>query len=306
MMDGIWQWGLVVMTTLQSARGPVLDAMFRAFTFLGEEAFYLLLFPTLLWCVDARLGFRLGVLVLISFYFNSFIKDVLGHPRPFDLDPPVKLVDAEGYGLPSGHAQSAALVWGGVAAHTRSRWVWGATVGLAGLIGFYRVYLRAHFPTDVLAGWAVGGVLVLVGSAVYAATADIFRTRPLAVQIPFAIAGPTILALLFPDTSAVSAMGALAGLATGFAISIRYLRVTAEGPWWQHGLRLLVGLAILFVLHVGLRSVLPGEEAVLHLVFRFTRYAVLGLWISLGAPWVFSKLRLSRHFAPRPAVVGAG
>lgn len=66
MMDGIWQWGLVVITTLQSARGPVLDTVFRAFTVLGEEEFYLLLFPTLLWCVDARLGFRLGVLVLIG------------------------------------------------------------------------------------------------------------------------------------------------------------------------------------------------------------------------------------------------
>ena len=96
MMDGIWQWGLVVITTLQSARGP-----------------------TLLWCVDARLGFRLGVLVLISFYCNSLIKSVVGHPRPFNLDPSVKLMDAKGYGLPSGHAQSAALVWGGVAAYAR-------------------------------------------------------------------------------------------------------------------------------------------------------------------------------------------
>lgn len=281
MMDGAWQWGL-------------------------EEEFYLLLFPTLLWCVDARLGFRLGVLVLISFYLNSLIKNAVGHPRPFDLDPSIKLVDATGYGLPSGHAQSAALVWGGVAAHARNGWAWGGAFALAGVIGLSRVYLGVHFPTDVFAGWMIGAVLLLAGSAIYRVTADRFRTRSLAGQVVFATAGSAVLALLFPDPSAVSAMGALAGLAAGFAVSIRYLRVEAEGPLWQRGLRLLVGLTILFVLYVGLRTVLPSGETSLHLMLRFARYAVLGLWISLGAPWVFGKLRLARHPAPRPAMAGTG
>lgn len=39
MMDGIWQWGLVVITTLQSAQGPALEAVSRAVSFLGDEHF---------------------------------------------------------------------------------------------------------------------------------------------------------------------------------------------------------------------------------------------------------------------------
>ncbi|MGH2398866.1 MAG: phosphatase PAP2 family protein, partial [bacterium] len=267
-MDVLWQWGLGLIATMQSGRTPILDAVFRAFTFLGEEQFYLLLFPTLLWCVDAKLGFRLGGLVLISFYVNSLLKDAIGHPRPFDFDPSVKIMDAEGYGLPSGHAQSAALVWGGVAVHAQKRWMWAVALALAGMIGLSRVYLGAHFPTDVLGGWGIGAVLLVAGSALYLWAGDRFKRRSLAAQIALAIAAPALLGLLFPDPSAISAMGALAGLGAGGVLSMRYLRVTPEGPGWQRGLRLVVGLAVLFVLYVGLRLLIPDGEARLHLVMR--------------------------------------
>lgn len=41
-------------------------------------------------------------------------------------------------------------------------------------------------------------------------------------------------------------------------------------------------------------------------MIRFARYAVLGLWISLGAPWVFGKLRLARHPPPGRAMARTG
>ena len=38
---------------------------------------------------------------------------------------------------------------------------WAAAIALALAIGLSRVYLGAHYPTDVLAGWLTGGILVL-------------------------------------------------------------------------------------------------------------------------------------------------
>jgi len=65
-----------------------------------------------------------------------------------------------GYSFPSGHAFTAVALYGLLAcrlAHAAPRcrvWVWLAAVFLILLIGFSRVYLGAHYATDVAAGYA--------------------------------------------------------------------------------------------------------------------------------------------------------
>ena len=57
------------------------------------------------------------------------------------------------FGLPSGHAQNAVVVWGMLALWIRKTWAWIAGVIIILLIGLSRIYLGVHFPTDVLGGW---------------------------------------------------------------------------------------------------------------------------------------------------------
>ncbi|NIR17606.1 MAG: phosphatase PAP2 family protein, partial [Desulfobacterales bacterium] len=103
---------------------------------MGNQEFYLFLLPVLLWCVDFGLGARIIILFLLSGYVNTDLKDLFHMPRPFDLNPGVKLIDARGYGLPSGHSQSAVVVWGGIAALMRRNWLWVLAIGLIFFIGF--------------------------------------------------------------------------------------------------------------------------------------------------------------------------
>jgi len=58
-MEAIWQWGIDLIHTIQLVHGPTLDAIFKTITFLGEEEFFLILLPLLLWCVDFTVGARL-------------------------------------------------------------------------------------------------------------------------------------------------------------------------------------------------------------------------------------------------------
>lgn len=292
-MEALLEWGIDLIVALQQIHGPVLDNGFRAITFMGGEEFYLLLLPLLFWCVDFGLGARLAVLFLLSSYLNIDLKDLFRQPRPFDLNPGVRLSPAEGYGLPSGHAQSAVVVWGSIAAWLRKGWFWGMAMGLMVLIGFSRIYLGVHFPTDVLAGWALGAASLSLYLAMQPRVKKWLARLSLSQQILLALAAPLVLLLIHPVKDNTSTMAALAGMGVGLALKHRYLPFNAYGPWWQRTLRFLTGGVIVVALYLGLKMVFPGEESTFYLVFRFLRYGLIGVWISLGAPWFFRLLRLA-------------
>src|SRR3970282_2843787 len=146
-MEAIWEWGIGVIVWLQQFRGPALDTLFNFFTLLGDEEFYLLLLPLLVWSVDFAWGARVGFIFLFSAFINSILKDGFADPRPYERNPGVKIGDAEGYGLPSGHAQLSAAVWGSLGLGAGRAWVWIAAAVMAGLGWPFRVSLARDFPT---------------------------------------------------------------------------------------------------------------------------------------------------------------
>ena len=292
-MGALLQWGLDLIVAIQQVHGPALDGIFRAITLIGQEEFYLLLLPLLFWCVDLGLGARLAFLFLLSSYLNTGLKDLFRQPRPFDLDPRVRLFFAEGYGLPSGHAQSAVVVWGSIAAWARKSWFWVMAIGLMALIGFSRIYLGMHFPTDVLAGWTIGAVLLGLHLALQPRIEKRLVKLSLGKQIFLALALPLVLLLAYPVEDTVAPMAVLAGVGAGSALRHRYVSFSARGPWRQRAVRFLAGCASVLALYLGLKAALPGEGSALYLVFRSLCYGLIGVWISLGAPWLFRLLKLA-------------
>jgi membrane protein DedA with SNARE-associated domain/membrane-associated phospholipid phosphatase len=92
--------------------------------------------------------------------FNA-VKELVHRPRP---PIAILLKPVAGPSFPSGHATQAVAVYGmlaALAAATTPRWsrkvtVWALAVLVAGLVGLSRLYLGAHWLTDVLAGLALG------------------------------------------------------------------------------------------------------------------------------------------------------
>ena len=103
----------------------------------------------------------------ISVMLNLGLKEVFARPRPQVL---TRLVVERGFSFPSGHSMAAIAFYGFViyvvrrsTMHKSRKTVWSmllASVIL--LIGFSRVYLGVHYPTDVLAGYLVGGSYLIV------------------------------------------------------------------------------------------------------------------------------------------------
>ncbi len=292
-MEAIWQWGVDFIHTVQLVHGPAFDAIFKAITFMGEEEFFLILIPLILWCLDFAGGVRLACAFLLSTYVNIGLKDLFAHPRPSEWDPTVKLYDAGGYGLPSGHSQSAVVVWGSIATAFRETWLWVVAILLMVLIGFSRIYLGVHFPTDVLGGWAVGVIFLAAYLVLEPRIEARLKRTGLAVQLVLAVVAPLALLLLHPVGDVIKAMAVLMGTGAGVALVGRMAHFSADGPLWQRGVRFLIGAIGLLGLYLGLSYIFPGEGEPLYAVMRFVRYTLVGLWVGLGAPWLFLKLRLA-------------
>ena len=83
----------------------VLQPVWLAITFLGDETFYLLFMPMIYWCVDALAGLRIGIVLIFSSFLNGFLKMIFKSPRPFWVSDRIEMTaHHDSFGLPSGHA----------------------------------------------------------------------------------------------------------------------------------------------------------------------------------------------------------
>ncbi len=109
----------------------------------------------------------LAVVILINDFMGAQIKHVVGRPRPCRLLEGVhQLTDCGGtFSFPSNHAMNtAAAAAFAQVLYPSSGWI---TWPLVALIGFSRVYVGAHYVTDVVGAWALGaGIGVFAGCAI--------------------------------------------------------------------------------------------------------------------------------------------
>lgn len=107
-----------------------------------------------------------GAATQVTFY--QVIKNILQRPRP---DAVNWLIEEHGFGFPSGHTMIGVVFFGLLALilwkEGKPKWisvlllVWGVLVGLS------RIYVGVHHPTDVLAGWCMGGIILVFWSQVF-------------------------------------------------------------------------------------------------------------------------------------------
>ncbi len=312
-------------TLFFQALGDWLRTPFLMITSLGNEEFYILFMPLFYWCLSPIMGIRAGVMLIISGGIKDFLKVIIHTPRPYWVDSRVKAYSTEtSFGMPSGHSQDAASIWGAIAVSQKRRWVTWIAMLLILLIGLSRIYLGVHFLHDVLAGWLVGGLILWGYLSIEKKLAVWISAKALPVQILLAftlsvfLIGLGLLARVLVSgwqipqewiTNALAASDVVPdpfnfeGVITLAAVAFGFLAGLA---WWvkKYGfpkietkgalliVRYLLGMVGLAILYLGLKLILPAEPEFLGLALRFLRYSLVGFWVTAGAPMVFKKLKI--------------
>ena len=125
-MEYLYELGISIVLVVQGL-GEWLSAPMKLLSFMGSAEFYLLIMPFLVWSVDYSLGLRLGIMLMVSGSLNFFFKISFHQPRPYWVSSKIQNLTAPmgSFGLPSGHSQNAASVFGLLAASIKRKWLKG-------------------------------------------------------------------------------------------------------------------------------------------------------------------------------------
>jgi membrane-associated phospholipid phosphatase len=314
LIPGILLWGIEVIKVIQRLKSPALTAVIRFITDLGTDKFYLPAILFIFWWIDEKKGFRLGILMLLSAWINTLFKSTFKQPRPFNFDPSLGLAYEGTYGAPSGHAQYSLTFWVPIAAWIaggkpgRRRIVaWAAAIFFVLLIGFTRLYLGVHFPTDLLAGWGLGALILFLMHILSPLFTKHLAGQTRSKNILAALAA-LIMISLYPGDRSLPAV--FLGFCLGYNIMIKNFPFSPQSEIKEKKLfvlllRCVTGFAGLVAIYFVLRLLFPGEGSLFsdipfwgqnspfYELGRFIRYGMVGLWASAGAPMVFQRMGLS-------------
>ena len=278
-------WEVSLMEWLQAHISSAGISFISLFSMFGEELMLILILGFVYWSYDKKLGRTMGLSAIMGLTWNTMAKNIVLRRRPyFDhagikilrvVDPEADIynIAAQGYSFPSGHSTNVATVFCSLAVNLRKRWVTVAAIVIPLLTGFSRFVVGAHYPTDVLAGWLLGVVSVLIVRVLQ----ERVKNTPALYGILLVTAVPG--AFYCKSADYFTAVGLLVGLMGGTLLDDRYVHFeNTRKPFWMAA-RVLGGLAVYLVLNALLK--LPFSKEFLSgggtaaLSVRCARYAII-------------------------------
>lgn len=327
-MDAVWDVEIVVVEWVQSVGGWLAPPM-EAISSLGSLAMLPVLVTFVFWCLHAGIGARLFVYVSLAGVVADLLKILLHGPRPSWYHLSVRpLVAPTSFGVPSAHAVTSLMTWGYAAVRFPKRWVRGTCAAIVLAVGLSRIYLGAHFITDLLAGWLVAAGLLWAALRYEDAVLRRWRRLGLPAQASLALAAsvlPVLIAVgvqaLFhsgwtqpedwtgsvpPGLNGASlehtagvAGGLFGGVAGLSALAVRGW-YSAAGPAVSRAARYVIGVSGIFLILAAADVIVPQAAGTAGAVREYVVFALMGAWSALGAPELFVRMGL----ADRP--VGPG
>ena len=277
---------------LESMRTGFFTSLFEGITILGEETLVILLVVALWFAVDSKLAQKVFFVTICSTGLNGIIKNIAQVPRPFDKGVvPVRKETATGFSFPSGHTQNFSTWSTLFAIKFKKKWLAVLVSVLIALVAFSRLYLGVHYPSDVIVGLALGVGMAFLGDYLFEHVKDVKKLY-VAVLIIFA---PFIIYFLIVAHERFAgffkAFGMVGGLTLIAFLQEKTQPLSYDVPWWKKLIRIVIGVAIAFVLKEGLKIFKMGGLHV-DLVLDALRYFAVVFAVGYLCPLIFKKIKI--------------
>lgn len=266
---------LQIIKFLQYIRGPFVDGILKGLNFLDTEYFISVLIAFIWIGISWRWGIRLGFLTIASGWVNALCKVGFALFRPYYYDPTLAVIRLNDFGFPSGGAQSAVLFGGLLVIFWKNRWSWVVAVLYFVILSLSRILLGVHFPLDIIGGWAIGAVLLLLFVVLYRPIERLTTQYPVHALLTV-IAGAILLGTFHFDRKIAFLMSSCIAISLGiyFASRLNLYHSLPPRGWWRSFLAffaiiIAAGLAGL------IRWLVPSG-----LMADALQAALGGLWIS--------------------------
>lgn len=292
------EWEVNLIEWLQKTVGNLNGTFISALGFIGGEMGLLLVVLIILFCWKKETGKRLALIIAAVNSWLPMIKSVVLRPRPYMEHPdrvrgvadvgtsaPLTDVAAHGYSFPSMHSASVMALFIPLAREVRKKWMWILAVVTVFLVGLSRSITGMHYPTDVLAGWALG--LICIG---------IFTLLEKKVKNEW-IRHLILLASVLPGVFYVrtddyfTALGLMIGLIAAIHFEEKFVNFSDTRNVWAMILRVVGAFAIYLVMNKLLKMPFSAEfltgGTLGALLVRTARYAII-IFVMIGIyPKVF-------------------
>lgn len=293
-------WEVALIQWMQGSVPALLGKVLIFFTILGSETVIVGLLGALYWSLNKHWGKRVGVGMVIALLVGPLLKNIALRRRPYMDHESIRCLQAPGKGelysvkdmgfsMPSMHASDSFALFGGLAAIVKKRWYTLAAAFCILAVGISRCYVGVHYPTDVMLGWLIGGVVL-------AAVPWVEAHRKSYLQLAV-ILGILTLPGWFYCTSNdfFTAYGVLWGILLSFHFEESHPFDNTKVAW-KAVLRIVLGVAVFLAVCEGLKQPFPKEllesQTVAAYLIRTGRYFI-GSFVSIGLyPLSFKKLKI--------------